>query len=41
MHARLLSLGAPQEEAVLEPERWTRVEAEWQRAERDLTPPPA
>lgn len=41
MHARLLSLGAPQEAAALEPGRWARVEAEWERAERGPVPPPS
>lgn len=40
MHARLRHLGAPPAEAALAPERWAQVEAEWERAERDLTPSP-
>ena len=40
MRARLLHLAAPPPEAALTPERWAQVEAEWERAERDLTPPP-
>jgi len=37
--ARLLRLAAPPPDAALAPERWVQVEAEWERAERDLTPP--
>ena len=40
MRARLLNLGAPPPDAALAPERWAQVEAEWERAERDLTPSP-
>jgi len=39
MRARLLRLAAPPPDAALAPERWLQVEAEWERAERDLTPP--
>ena len=39
MHARLLSLGTPREAAALEPGRWARVEAEWEKAERGPAPP--
>jgi len=40
MRARLLSLGGQPADAGLEPERWRRVEAAWEQAERSLTPPP-
>ncbi len=38
MRARLRHLGAPPAEAALAPERWAQVEAEWERAERTLSP---
>ena len=40
MHARLQGLSASSPGVTLEPGRWAQVEAEWERAERDLTPPP-
>jgi anti-sigma factor RsiW len=39
MRARLLRFAAPPPDAALPPERWAQVEAEWERAERDLAPP--